>query len=75
MKDIPRVVIRMTSKEQLKALPILLGHWPGMVLPGRVYILREGAAKALSKAGVRFRLICREGAAPHPGEPIKGRRL
>jgi hypothetical protein len=47
------VVIRLTSREEAKALPILLRHSPGVVLPDRTYVLREEAVRALRAAGVR----------------------
>jgi hypothetical protein len=53
------VVIRLSQKEELKALPILLRHSPGTILKGRLYIIREDAARALQDAGVKFKLITR----------------
>jgi len=49
-----KVVIRLTNQEELKALPILLRHSPGMVLANRTYILNEEAVRALRQAGVKF---------------------
>ena len=37
------VIIRLTSREERRALPILLRHSPGAVLPDRTYILRPEA--------------------------------
>ena len=34
------VVIRFTSREETKALPILLCDRPGTILPDRTYVLR-----------------------------------
>jgi hypothetical protein len=53
------VVIRLSQKEELKALPILLRHSPGTILKGRLYIIREDAARALRDAGIKFTLITR----------------
>jgi len=58
------VVIRLSAREELKALPILLRHSPGMVLPERTYVLREEAVDALRRAGVRFTELGREADAP-----------
>ncbi len=55
-----KVVIRFTAKEELQALPILLRHSPGTVLPNRTYLVSEEAAKALREAGVTFTEVSRE---------------
>jgi hypothetical protein len=49
-----KVIIRLSSHEEAKALPILLRHSPGMVLPKRTYLINEDAANALKNAGVKF---------------------
>jgi hypothetical protein len=49
-----KVMIRLTEREELKALPVLLRHSPGMVLPNRTYVISAEAARALRDAGVRF---------------------
>jgi hypothetical protein len=48
------VVIRLTARQELKALPILLRHSAGMVLAKRTYILNPAAVRALRQAGVKF---------------------
>jgi hypothetical protein len=48
------VIIRLTSREELRALPILLRHSLGTVLPDRTYVLRPEAVESLRAAGVRF---------------------
>jgi hypothetical protein len=53
------VIIRLTSREALRALPILLRHSPGAVLPERTYVLRPEAVEALREAGVRFTELSR----------------
>jgi hypothetical protein len=55
-----KVVIRMSAKEEVKALPILLRHSPGMILPERTYILGDAAVQALREAGIRFTEISRD---------------
>jgi hypothetical protein len=50
-----KIVIRMSKRERLKAIPILIRHSPGMILRDRSYVIDEGAAKALRDAGVRFK--------------------
>jgi hypothetical protein len=52
-----QVIIRFSVQEELKALPILLKHSPGMVLPDRTYVISVEAARALREAGVRFTLM------------------
>jgi hypothetical protein len=49
-----KVVIRMSAKQEARALPILLRHSLGTVLPDRTYVISGEAAKALRAAGVRF---------------------
>ncbi len=59
-----KVVIRFADKEEDKALPILLRHSPGMILPNRTYIISEKAVRSLRKAGVKYTVIARDGEAP-----------
>ena len=49
-----KTVIQMSACEEAKALPILLRHSPGMVLPNRTYIVSEEAIRSLGSAGVTF---------------------
>jgi len=58
------VVIRLSSREEARALPILLRHSPGVVLPDRTYVLRPEAVEALRAAGVRFTELSRENKVP-----------
>ena len=55
-----RVAIQLIQSEEARALPILLRHGPGMVLPNRTYVLYEGAITALRDAGIRFTELSRE---------------
>ena len=59
-----RVVIRLSASEELKAIPILLRHSSGSILPDRTYVIGEAAAKALHQAGVRFSELSRESNVP-----------
>jgi hypothetical protein len=52
-----KVVIQLSAREEIKALPILLRHSPGMVMPERTYVLNEQAVDALHQAGVRFTVL------------------
>jgi hypothetical protein len=72
------VVIRLSSRAELKALPILLRHSPGTMLPGRTYIIRAAAASALKRAGVPFTIICQRLTGPEAstgGPTERERRL
>jgi hypothetical protein len=69
-----KVIVQFNSEEEAKALPILLRHFPGMVLPGRTYVLAEEALKALRRAGVGFSELSREAAAPGL-EEVAGERV
>jgi hypothetical protein len=51
------VVIRFTESEECKALPILLRHSPGRVLPNRTYVIKRGVLNALNDAGVRYQEV------------------
>ncbi len=49
-----KLVIRLTKKQEIEALPILLRHSPGMVLPNQTYVINADAAKALREAGINY---------------------
>lgn len=59
-----KAVIRFTKAEEAKALPILLRHSPGTVLPDRTYVLDEEAVALLRGSGVRFVRLNSESCAP-----------
>ena len=59
-----KVVVRLSASEELKAIPILLRHSSGSILPDRTYVISEAAAKALRVAGVRFSELSRESNTP-----------
>ena len=46
-----KVVIQFTKPEEARALPILLRHSAGAILPSRTYVLDEQAAVELQKGG------------------------
>ena len=48
------VTIHLNQEDETKALPILLRHSSGMILPERTYVISEEAVRALRRAGVRF---------------------
>lgn len=49
-----KIIIQLSRDEEAKALPILLRHSPGMILPERTYVLGEDAVGLLRNAGIRF---------------------
>ena len=59
-----KVIVQFTSEAEEKALPILLRHSPGMVLPGRTYVLSDDALRALRRGGIQFVELSRETEAP-----------
>jgi hypothetical protein len=63
-----KVIIRLSAPEEAKALPVLLRHSPGMVLPDRIYVLTEDTVLALQTAGVRFTEVSREADTPDLAE-------
>ena len=69
-----KIIIQLSSEEEAKALPILLRHSPGMILPERTYVLSEDAVASLRNAGVRFTTLSREAPAPCL-EEVAGERV
>jgi hypothetical protein len=70
-----KVAIQMSQEEELKALPVLLRHSPGMMLRNGTYVVTADAARTLRQNGVQFTELGREAAAPGfegvgPGERI-----
>jgi len=49
-----KVIIHLSGEEEAKALPILLRHSPGVVLPNRTYVLSAEVLTSLRAAGIRF---------------------
>jgi hypothetical protein len=70
-----KIVIRLTPRERLKAIPIIYRHTPAMVLPNGTYILSDGAVEALRAAGIRFTELSRETDVPGPEEVRSGERI
>jgi hypothetical protein len=55
-----KVTIRLSAREERKALPILLRHSAGTILANRTYIISTEAARALREAGLKFDELCSE---------------
>jgi hypothetical protein len=55
-----QMIIQLSEAEEAKALPILLRHSSGTVLPSRIYVVSEDAAKKLREAGVQYTELSRE---------------
>ena len=51
------VILQFSAEEEAKAIPILLRHSPGTVLPNRTYLVEESVVAALHKAQVSFREV------------------
>jgi hypothetical protein len=58
-----KVVIQMSEREELKALPILLRDSPGIMLRNGTYLVSTDAARRLREKGVQFTEVGREAAA------------
>src|SRR5258708_3663433 len=69
-----KVIIHLTKEEEAKALPILLRHSPGMVLPHRTYVLSEDTLMALRRADIRCSELSRD-AVPPSLEEVAGERV
>jgi hypothetical protein len=70
-----KVIIHLTKEEETNALPLLLRHSPGMVLPNRTYVLSEDAVRVLRKAGIGFSELGRETLAPSLEEVVGGQSM
>ncbi len=70
-----RIAVRFTKAEELKAIPILMRHSPGRLLPGDVYENSIEAAEALRKAGVHFTEVTSETAPPSREGAASGERI
>ena len=70
-----KTIIQMSEAEEVKALPILLRHSPGTILPNRIYVINEEAAKRLRSAGVQFTELSREYNAPRLEGVGSGERI
>jgi hypothetical protein len=70
-----KTIIQLSEVEEAKALPLLLRHSPGTVLPNRIYVVSEEAAKTLREAGVQFTELSRESNAPRLEGVGSGERI
>ena len=70
-----KVVTQFTKPEEARALPILLRHSAGTVLPNRTYVLDEEAVTELRKSGIRFVTLSREAHAPGSEGIVSGERV
>jgi hypothetical protein len=68
-------VIRFGSKEELRALPILLRHSPATGLPDRTYVVSPEAAQALRAAGIPFTELGSDCYAPSLKGDAAGERI
>ena len=69
------IVLQMTKDEEARALPILLRHSPGMVLPNRTYMVSRDAVNQLRQAGVQFIALSTDSSAPSLEEVASGERI
>ena len=69
------IVLQMTEAEEARALPILLRHSPGMLLPNRTYVVSRDAVKQLRQAGVQFIALSADSSAPSLEEVASGERI
>ncbi len=70
-----KVVIRLTAKQEAKALPIILRQAPGMILANRTYVLSPEVVQRLRRDGIKFTEISRESEAPTMGGAVSGERI
>ena len=53
------LAIQFTAKQELRALPIIITHSPGMMLPKRTYRLHRDVVEVLRKKRIGFKLLGR----------------
>ncbi|MCR4415780.1 MAG: hypothetical protein NUV77_25480 [Thermoguttaceae bacterium] len=70
-----KAIIRFTKPEEARALPILLRHSSGAILPDRTYVLDEEAVAELRKSGIHFVALTRESDAPRLEGAGSGERV
>ncbi len=70
-----KVVIRLSAREEARALPILLRHSAGMGLPNRTYVVTAEAVQRLREAGVKFTELGSEADAPEVPGGVAGERI
>lgn len=70
-----KMIIQLSEAEEAKALPILLRHSPGTVLPHRIYVVSEEAARKLREAGIQFAALSRESNVPSLAGAGAGERI
>lgn len=70
-----KVVIQFAEAEEARALPVLLRHSPGTVLPNRTYVISEEAVLKLREAGIEYAELSRESNAPSLEEVGSGERI
>ena len=58
------LTVQFSEHEEERALPILLRHSPGIVLPNRVYVLNRAAIEALHDSGISFRTMQQQNHPP-----------
>ena len=62
-----RIVIQVAVRDDSKAWDLLQRHSAGVALPNRTYIVSEDASRALTRAGIHFTELSREGIANDMG--------
>ncbi|MCI0410849.1 MAG: hypothetical protein L0191_20195 [Acidobacteria bacterium] len=70
-----KVIIRFSERQEVRALPILLRHSPGAILPERTYVISAEAAAAVRRAGIAFTELGREEDAPSLEGATAGERV
>ena len=75
MGALMKVAVRFSKRQELKALPILFRHSPGMILPSKIYVLSAEALATLREAGVRYTLLANTIAPPTLEQAATGVRI
>jgi hypothetical protein len=70
-----KTVIQVSASDDAKAWGILQRHSPGVALPNRTFVITDAAARALAKAGIRFKELSREPDALASEGLVVGERI
>jgi hypothetical protein len=69
------VILRFTAEEEAKALPILLRHSPGTVLPNCTYVVDESIVSLLRDANIAFHEVTPRANSSLLEEAAAGERI
>ncbi|MGH9323258.1 MAG: hypothetical protein ACRD21_05490 [Vicinamibacteria bacterium] len=69
------IALQLTKAEEARALPILLRHSSGVILPVRIYVISREAMRDLQQAGVSFTVLSTDSNMPKLEKVAAGERV